>query len=162
MTDQTSLDLLNDIVLSATVGWWPLAPGWYVVAIALLMVLLVFSWRSLKKWQSNQYRRIALQELASISSSDTPELGRLPELLKRVALCVWPRTQVASLSGKDWHEFLDQSVGDRSFCAGPGNTLDRLSYDAEAGQKLSKDDSANLLKASENWLRHHQKQLVES
>jgi hypothetical protein len=62
-SDPASLQNLNDIVLPATVGWWPLATGWYVLIGFLLIVIAWLSYRSLKLWIKNRYRRAALREL---------------------------------------------------------------------------------------------------
>ena len=61
--DPASLQNLNDIVLPATVGWWPLATGWYFLFGLLLIALAWFGYRSLHRWMNNRYRRAALREL---------------------------------------------------------------------------------------------------
>ena len=40
MNDAGSLQNLNDIVLPAPVGWWPPAPGWWLLSALLLSALL--------------------------------------------------------------------------------------------------------------------------
>ncbi len=61
--DPASLQNLNDIVLPATVGWWPLAPGWYILFASLLIALAWSGYRLLHRWKNNRYRRAALREL---------------------------------------------------------------------------------------------------
>ena len=156
MSDQTSLDLLNDIVLPEGVSWWPPAPGWYLVGIALGIALLALAWRGWRKWKKNQYRRQALRELASIrANGDVDALGRIPALLKRTALSAWPRTLVASLSGPDWHQFLDRTAGTDDFGSGAGQVLDRLSYGSDQSAKPSAAERDTALKAAEKWIRRH-------
>jgi len=58
--DPASLQNLNDIALPATVGWWPLATGWYFLVGLLLITLAWLSYRSLQRWINNRYRRAAL------------------------------------------------------------------------------------------------------
>ena len=54
-----SLDKLHDIVLPETVGWWPLAPGWYVLLLALLIAVSWISIRLIQQWNQNRFRREA-------------------------------------------------------------------------------------------------------
>ena len=79
----------------------------------------------------------------------------LGELLKRTALAAWPRTAVASLSGRDWYGFLDQSVGFSRFSEGLGEQLERVSY----GSTPSGPQDA-LFDAAEHWIRHHRVELA--
>ena len=159
MSDQTSLDLLNDIVVPPEVSWWPVAPGWYVFGAALGLAFLALAWRAWKKWKQNQYRRLALQELALIRASndgdDGDALGRIPSLLKRTALSAWPRHLVASLSGADWHQFLDRTGGGGDFGSGAGQLLDRLSYGSDPSVHASAAERQTVLKAAEHWIRRH-------
>jgi hypothetical protein len=156
MSDPTSLDRLNDIVLTGTVGWWPLAPGWYVLLSIATLALVFLGWRSWKSWRRNEYRRQALEELQRIRQDpQARSLAALPALLKRVALHAWPRPVVAPLSGPDWHAFLDRTSGQTAFASGAGEALDRLSYGTGEEQRLSPADENTLLRASEFWIRKH-------
>ncbi|MCP4008906.1 MAG: DUF4381 family protein, partial [Proteobacteria bacterium] len=66
--DPASLANLNDIILSPAPTWWPPAPGWYVLAVGLAMVLVwsVYRWSVL--YRRNRYRRAALAELVEIEA----------------------------------------------------------------------------------------------
>lgn len=96
-----SLDRLNDIVLPPEVPWWPLAPGWYVLLTLCLIAACWLAWGWWKTWQANRYRRIALQELAV-----TDDPTAIAELLRRTALVIAPREQIASLTGGRWVDWL--------------------------------------------------------
>ena len=119
-------DDMHDIVMSEPVSWWPLASGWYVLMLVLAMAIIWFGVKTFKQWKKNAYRRAALRELKSISPAD------LPALVKRVSLCIYPREQVATLSGEAWLEFLDQSGNTQDFTQGPGRHLLELSYNPNA------------------------------
>ena len=132
--DPASLQNLNDIVLPATVGWWPLAPGWYFLIGLLLITLAWLCYRSLQRWNNNHYRRAALTEL-QLLEEDTQNaekrdssLRQLPVLLKRTALSAYPRNQVASLSGDDWYGFLNSQVKKPAFTDPTISLLDHLAY----------------------------------
>ena len=161
MSDQTSLDLLHDIVQAEPVGFWPPAPGWYVLAAILSLVLLVVVWRYIKRWHRDRYRRLALKELQYIKDSGTAEAYReLPALLKRTALSVWPRQEVASLSGLKWHEFLDHTSNSDQFCSASGQVLNELSYQGAGDALPTESELSMLLTAAEHWLRRHHSVVV--
>jgi hypothetical protein len=121
-----------------------------------VLFLAVRQWR---RWQQNRYRRQAMMELSLIRRSASGEsLRQLPALLKRTALSAWSREQVASLNGRAWHRFLDDSAGMDRFCSGAGNILDQLAY-AGAGATLpAEPDLKQVLDAAELWLKQHLRQ----
>ena len=160
--DPASLQNLNDIVLPATVDWWPLAPGWYLLFSILLIAVAWFGYRSLKRWLDNRYRRAALEKLSmlteDIQSQATRDssLRQIPILLKRTALSAYPRNQVASLSGKDWHVFLNSKLGNPLFTGSISLTLDKVSYTCGKLSEIDTQAVTALLYATGHWLQHHQ------
>ena len=157
--DPSSLQNLNDIVVPPSAPWWPLAPGWYVAGGILVLLLL---WRIYIFWEAsrrNRYRRVALKELSVIRTErDAAALRRLPALLKRTALSVWPREEVASLSGPAWHDFLDRTAQTKLFTGGAGQVLDQLAYTSKEMAPPAEADAGTLLNASEFWLTNHHRE----
>ena len=86
--DAASLDNLRDIVESPPVSWWPLAPGWWVLLIALAIVTIIAVNRIWNQWKANAYRRSALKGLEMANS-----LAAIDGILKRTALAAYPRTR---------------------------------------------------------------------
>ena len=155
-SDPASLQNLNDIVVPANVPWWPVAPGWYVLAGLALLLLMFFGYRAIQHRRKNRYRRLALQELSDIrQQADVTALRALPIVLKRAALSAWPRSDVAALSGAEWHRFLDRTTASDLFSSGAGALLDQLAYGG--GADLASDDPGleRVLEAAEFWLRRH-------
>lgn len=158
MNDKASLQNLNDIVEPAAAAWWPPAPGWYVLAAILLVLLCWQAFRSWRRWRLNAYRRQALAELSTIRTEcDETRLREVPGLLKRSALSVWPRESVASLSGAAWHRFLDTTGGMGQFADGAGRVLDQLAYLDRQEAHIEPADSKLLLDAAESWLKQHRR-----
>jgi hypothetical protein len=161
-TDPSNLQNLNDIVLPDAVGWWPLASSWYYLLGLLLIVLGWYCYRSLRRWVQNRYRRAALHELATISESleseseRTQRLRQIPGLLKRTALSAYPRSEVASLSGKDWYGFLNSTLVAPLFTAGVTSTLDVISYTTGALNEVDSSSAKDLLVVSRRWVKQHQ------
>ena len=161
-TDPASLQNLNDNVLPASVSWWPLASGWYILISLLLIALTWFIYRSIHRWKNNRYRRTALHELQQLESGlQSPgerdaSLRQIPVLLKRTALSVYPRKRVASLSGESWFEFLNSTVSKPLFTGTTVDTLNRVSYSAGELDDIAPQETTVLLDAARSWLKHHQ------
>jgi len=136
---------LRDLHLPDPVGWWPLAPGWWVlIALAVAGVVYLLYLRYLK-WRANAARRAALGELARIYSdfgSGAEATGiaiRVSELLRRSMLAYAPRSEVAGLTGERWLQWLDRGLDGRPFSEGPGRELESLPYRPAAGATDERD-----------------------
>jgi len=109
---------LVDIVTPSPPSWMPQTAGWLVLGVLLLAAMLWLSWRFLRRWHANRFRRTALRELAVLQRMLDGAPGQritvllaLAELLKRLALAEWPRQTVAALTGPAWCEFLQSRAG---------------------------------------------------
>jgi len=109
---------LRDIHGLDAIPWWPLAPGWWLAAAAMLALLLLAwqMWQLIRyppgSWQREARRalRRLLQQQQQVGVKQTA--SELSELLRRVEIARFGRQRTASLSGKQWLEWLQQS--DRS------------------------------------------------
>jgi hypothetical protein len=110
MVEGASLDNLRDIVVPDAPPVWPLAiEAWLLLAISITAVaIVVYQWRTARA--ANAYRRAGLVLLQSARSG-----YEVSVILKRVALAVFPREQVASLYGEEWAAFLCETCGRRDF-----------------------------------------------
>lgn len=100
------LQQLRDIHLPEQVGWWPLAPGWWLLlALCVVAVLSI-----LKVWRKRRARRRAmmqaLRELDALDVTMADVTSRINALLKRLALTYFPRVQSARLYDQAWLDFL--------------------------------------------------------
>jgi hypothetical protein len=136
-SERYSLSNLRDIVLPDTPGFWPPAPGVWIVLGILAAVLIIICWKWFSFRKRNLYRKAGLALMGNVKT-----VYDLSVLLKRVALAVFPREQVASLYGKDWVDFLNQTCPECNFSEevmkNPGN---------EVGRRL--------LKTSHSWIKNH-------
>ena len=55
-------------------------------------------------------------------------VAEIPVLVKGIALAFGPRSEVASLTGDAWLQFLDRSYGGSGFTEGPGRLLPTIAY----------------------------------
>ena len=110
-----ALAQLKDIHLPQAVGWWPLAPGWYMLLLLLILVMMTSIFWVNKKRKQSKPKKQALKLLSiyldNFKQDHNASLAsaRISELLKRVALVYYPRQKVASMHGEAWINFLNQT-----------------------------------------------------
>lgn len=141
---------LRDIHLPEPISGWPPAPGWWLLLFGVPMVLALLAW--LWRWLRRKTpKKLALRELEAIAASDAEtreKIRRLAILLRRTALSVYPREEVASLVGADWLAFLDQPMQGKGFSEGAG----RLLLDAPYRREVP-DDLAPLFALCREWIK---------
>ena len=103
------------------IGFWPLAPVWWVVIGLLVIALSFLCFQLLKRYQRNSYRREALKWLSELQEANS-DAQALSGALKATALNAYEATSVASLSDESWPNFLRESCSKLS-----GDALDVLS-----------------------------------
>ena len=141
----TSLDRLHDIALPASVPWWPPAPGWYVVCVVLFAMVLNHAWRTWQRYRANAYRRAALRELA-----DARDAAKIAELLRRTALAVAPRAQIAEQTGTAWLDWLARH------CSAPLPQTVREHLTAGVyGRPIAGRDLNALREYAAAWIKYH-------
>ncbi|WP_411991633.1 DUF4381 domain-containing protein [Agarivorans sp. DSG3-1] len=101
----TPLAQLKDIILPSNFETALPAVGWWVLAVALVLLLALSLFAAWRYKQLCKPRQEALQAL----KQQPMNLAGTNQLMKRLALSYYPRQQVASLSGKDWLSFLDST-----------------------------------------------------
>lgn len=112
---------LHDVHLPSSPSWWPPAPGWWLVLLALaLAVFAAWYWR-----RRARRRRIRIEGLfdTSVDAVDglPARIAAMSELLRRAA-----RRSDANadrLAGDAWLRFLDAGQRVPTFSAGAGRTL---------------------------------------
>jgi Domain of unknown function (DUF4381) len=123
--DPTQLPL-RDWHAPPPVGWWPIAPGWWIVLVSslLFLALAIWLWRRLMR---PTVKRIAKKELKRLRSdpnlSDSDRIRQLSILLRRICVSLYPRAETARLTGMDWLRFLERTLDEPLFSEGPGSVL---------------------------------------
>ncbi|HET8707727.1 MAG TPA: DUF4381 domain-containing protein, partial [Pseudomonadales bacterium] len=126
---------LHDIHLPAEPGWFPLAPGWWIL-LALLIASVVLFFFVYRKWQRQkrfQHEAISLIETILIQYenrelADAEAVTSISAALKRVAITLYGREKVAKLVGAAWLEFLDSSGKKPRFNTEAGMALVQSGY----------------------------------
>jgi hypothetical protein len=82
------------------------------------LAILLLGYFLLRRYRANAYRRKALSRLEQLylrqQSQPDPRRfqAQLNTLLKGVALAAYPQRDVAAISGKQWLDFLNASLGE--------------------------------------------------
>lgn len=116
MSSAEGIAALKDIHLPMPVGFWPLAPGWYLLMVLVFMLgfsLLYFGYRKTAHARPRKQALALLKQYQSLYEKDKNSqliCSRVSELIRRVALVYYPREQVAGLHGDAWIAFLNETA----------------------------------------------------
>jgi hypothetical protein len=160
------LDQLEPLITPAPIGWWPPAPGWWLLAL-LLPLVLWGAWRQLKRLPTARRRQVveqpldplreaALQELQRFSkpydgAPAGPWLQQINGLLKRLCRERYPESHSHTLSSRAWLAFLDNR------CPAAGLTRWMVLVEGAYKPQCHLDDKAieGLNGAVAIWIRKH-------
>jgi LPXTG-motif cell wall-anchored protein len=143
------LDRMHDLAVPEPVSWLPQTDGWWILLIWLVL-LAGIGIAGLVGWRRrNRYRREALSELASIVEFGGPGgAAAVAELIKRTALTVFPRTEVAALYGEKWSAFLVRTGGNDEEINAVASHIARASYAPDV-------EVEEIIRGAERWIRRH-------
>ncbi len=150
------LQELRDVHLPDPISWWPPAFGWWMIIGLLLIVGSLILWARAYR-QRTQPRRVALAQLEQVKqhyaahADNQWAITQVSNLLRRYALAVFSRSQVAGLSGQSWLQFLDTTGHTNQFSEGPGRSLRSGPYQSHGSMVAS-----DLLPLVERWIRQVQ------
>jgi len=142
--------------------FWPLAPAWHFI----LVVLIIFmSWQAFKKyqvWKMNRYRRDALKNLAELTAQythNTELIRALALLVKTTALQIYPRAEIAQISGENWLVYLNKQGPERAFSDLAIGCFGKAIYQKDL---MTIDDAQRqqLISEVKHWLRTHSSKLM--
>lgn len=162
MNQQDPLAQLRDIHLPNTVGFWPPAPGWWLLAALVLAAIIVGIVFAVRHFRANAYRRRALAELDGLWKSFLQQqdcqtyLNALTQLLRRTAIKAFPQSQAATLHGAGWLQFLDETAPTCCFGDGPGQWLTTLPYQSGDTQQSQPMATYSALQhCVSDWVKRH-------
>ena len=110
MNTQIDLTPLKGLHMMEQPIWWPPAYGWWVVLLSVAFMLgFVFL---LRRWWQNRPVVYAMHELQKIQKvpKDIDYLRALSNLMKRVAILIYGREEIAPLTEDKWQQFLVKTV----------------------------------------------------
>jgi hypothetical protein len=147
MDTASLLEQLAPLREPPSVGWWPLAPGWWLALIITSLLIGLLCRTLLLRWRKNRYRRLALGQLKVLRELGRPSLGQVNQLLKATALRSWPKHKVAALHGSEWLHML---------CASAPKTGDTwMNALKEVYRTPGEPAPDELLLGAVEWIRYH-------
>lgn len=142
------MELLNPIVVPSQISWLPQTIGWQILTAWLLTALLLLLIDRGRHYRRNRYRRIALAELRNIPTEQSNAGYAIASLVKRTAMAVYPREDVACLYGAAWKRFLLTSTAN--------DDLIKENIDLLASGAYQRHTSAPAMKkAAQRWIEIH-------
>jgi hypothetical protein len=122
---------LRDIHLPGAIGWWPPAPGWWIIAAVLVAVAVL----ALLRYRSHFRERAALKALRRalerLAEGAEPAhcLQQISMIVRRFAMSRAERADaVAGLTGERWLKYLDSRWKRAEFVSGLGSALALAPY----------------------------------
>ena len=149
---------IRDLHLPEVIGWWPLAPGWWILIALAAAGLFVLLRRMFRAYARGSARRHALRQLELyceeyLDHDNGVKFGtQLSELVRRTMLAYAPRGAVAGLTGQEWLAWLDRDLDRSHFAEGDGRWLIEWPYQ-DPGLRLDKSDVGALVDAVRLRLR---------
>ena len=138
---------LKDIHLPANVHSYPIAPGWWLLALVILTLVIYGALKLRQYIVKRKAQKKALKQL-----STTTEVSAIVSLLKWAAIQYFPRAQVAALTGESFKAFLIATLPQKQ-----QQNFTELSdqhftsvYQNDAASQMSDDFSA----AAKIWLSY--------
>ncbi len=147
---------IRDIHLPDSVPWWPIAPGWWLLfLLGLFFVLLVYQkrirQRRLQHRKLNQktqlYQAQQLLEKLNKNTDNKQLIKEISVLLRRTAMSLYGREEIAGLTGKAWLQFLDDKGETNVFSEGAGRVLIDQPY-----KKITRYERDELITITQQWL----------
>ncbi|MGA9573674.1 MAG: DUF4381 family protein [Lysobacterales bacterium] len=149
------LSQLKDIHSAAPAPWWPPAPGWWVLALLVLVLLGWLLRRALARLRVQRRRKQMLGWIDHLNANVDPQrdpqtyISTLNRIFKLVALRAFPERQCAVMNGQDWTDFLIENMAGlpsaellKALATGP--------YDP-----ASNFDPERLSQLTRHWIRRH-------
>ena len=149
---------LRDIHLPEAISWWPIAPGWWLLLISILLVTGIIL-IARKMYKNKQLKRDIHTELDIIKqqfqvTENRAQLAQsLSILLRRASISFYPSKNIAGLTGNDWLAYLDNTNAkkdEKKFQSTTGQILLSAPYLPETTE-LDYDTQA-LIDLCESWL----------
>lgn len=147
------LNALRDIHLPEPVGFWPPAPGWWLLTLLVIAVAagLFVYWRG-RRARATQYDALTelerLETLYRQNGNAVQLVAEISILLRRCCLATYPRADVAGLVDLEWLRFLDRAHGYTHFTEGVGKILITAPY--HSNEDINADA---LVLLTRSWLK---------
>lgn len=135
------------------IGFSFAAPGWYGLGILLILVLVYLLSKFIMSYRRKAYRRAAVKTLNSLGREELADRDKIKEILlvlKLVAIKTYGREKVASLFGREWLKFLEDTGKTSNFTAFEPVISEMVYCEHEPTVELNQ-----LMTMAKIWIRTH-------
>jgi hypothetical protein len=158
---------LRDIHGPDPVSWWPPAPGWWLLAVGIVLSLwllwkiipllripfvMELTWRWDASRQLRELRRRVRKEQDPKQSA-----AELSELLRRIAMARLGRNACAGLTGGDWLQWLQDNDPQNYTWTEQGALLLDLPYAPPGSASAERRQLMGLIDAAQNWIAREER-----
>lgn len=149
------LSQLRDIHTAPAAPWWPPAPGWWVLALVILLMLVWMIRRAIGRYRDHQRRKQMLgwvdflNEMVDPDNEPQAYLSMLNRIFKLIALRAFPNQHCAGMTGQEWADFLIEKIKN-SQSADSLNVLASGPYDP-----APQFDPEIMSELTRTWIRQH-------
>ncbi len=143
---------LHDVTVPESVSWWPQTIGWKLLALAILLALVYWSYKALRHWWNNRYRSEALAALNELNQQDNDTGKRLFSILKIVL--VYLDSGNARLFDAAFLDKLDEFSPEQP-AFNDQTAKQWLQSLVNPNIELSPAQNAELIKRAQVWLKQH-------
>lgn len=144
---------MADIIEPNAVGMWPLAWGWWLVIVAVTLVIVGLIFWAVVRYRNNLYRRQALKLLAAEEFDNLHAQAQfLMKLSKQVALKAYPNSRgtIAKSFGPDWLNWLNGTTSKPMF-----NKKLARQWQEQLYTTTNEPASSDLSKLIRHWIKRH-------
>ena len=162
-TDPAALPL-REIHLPDSVGWWPPAPGWWLlpclVALAAILAWYVSLRYRRRKYSAVNMARKELEEIRARYAADRDArhcVEALSGLLRRLCISIFPRAETAGLTGNEWLVFLQEGAGKSQADQADNEVetlpeLGRILLEAPYRRQVDEEEVETLISFCSDWI----------
>jgi ABC-type transport system involved in Fe-S cluster assembly fused permease/ATPase subunit len=142
---------LSDIHLPANVHSYPIAPGWWLLAVIVLALIIYGLLKLRQAMIKRQAQKMALKQLSTAT-----DISAMVALLKWAALQYFPRSQVAHLTGNAFKNFLIATLPSKHQQKFTELSAEHFVsvYQSVAASTTENKISAEFSSAAKLWLSH--------
>jgi ABC-type transport system involved in Fe-S cluster assembly fused permease/ATPase subunit len=142
---------LSDIHLPANVHGYLIAPGWWLLAVIVLALIIYGLLKLRQAMIKRQAQKMALKQLSTAT-----DISAMVALLKWAALQYFPRSQVAHLTGNAFKSFLIATLPPKHQQKFTELSAEHFVsvYQSTAASTTENKTSAEFSSAAKLWLSH--------
>ena len=123
-----------------------------IMFISVLVVVYLYKKRKRTLLSALNLARDELSRIEddfNLQNDPVKIIRSLSALLRRLCISIYPRSETASLTGKEWLEFLDRPFSSAHFTSEKG----RILVEAPYRQQVSNTEVEFLLNYSRDWIK---------